>query len=118
MSPPMNPRDPNPSGVPVPVHQALTADELLGVLPGDAPVEPGLGAVDGCGELVVRHGGEPPPGAGTPPYPPTSAQPDFAGWEPVAGRCSPALSGELWHAAGRLYRCVVFFWPCKARRGC
>lgn len=42
---------------------------------------------------------------------------------PPYGRCSPALSGELWQAAGRLYRCVVFFWPCKensrvsARRG-
>jgi len=63
----MSPGDPDCPWGPVPIHQALPADELLGVLPGDAPMEPGLGAVDGCGETGIRCGGEPPPRAGTPP---------------------------------------------------
>lgn len=67
MPPPGAPGTPNPPPQgSVPVHQALTADELLGVLPGDAPVEPGLGAVDGCGDRGVSLGGTPCPGQGPP----------------------------------------------------
>lgn len=66
MSPPSEPQGPQAPRGPIPVHQALTADELLGVLPGDAPMEPGLGAVDGCGEMGVRLGGNPHLGQGPP----------------------------------------------------